>query len=108
MKPYKLGYQCFHECRNAPLPFAKQIMNRVSAVPSASTGVGTRFYYSQNDLGTVQARFPVMNSRVQEPTRGKRRDNGVSRTSLHPRSSREGRRNTAGEGGFGRGDRAFF
>ena len=43
-------------------------MNRASAVPSAFTGVGTRFYHSQNDLETVQARFPVMNSRVQEPT----------------------------------------
>ena len=77
MKPYKLGYQCFHECRNAPLPFAKQIMNHASVVPIAFTGVGTRFYHSQNDLGTVQARFPVMNPRVQEPTRGKRRFSNI-------------------------------
>ena len=50
---------CFHECRNALLLFVKQsrrwqLHRRRSC---AFTSVGTRFYYSQNNLTAAQTQF---------------------------------------------------
>ena len=40
----------FYERRNALLLFVKRSSSRADAVPGVFTSVGTRFYYSQNDL----------------------------------------------------------
>ena len=40
----------FYERRNALLLFVKRSSIRADAVPGVFTSVGTRFYYSQNDL----------------------------------------------------------
>ena len=46
----KLVSKEFYERRNALLLFAKRSSSRADAVPGVFTSVGTRFYYSQNDL----------------------------------------------------------
>ena len=60
-------FQVFHECRNALLLFAKQ-SGRWQPHRRRSwvfTSVGTRFYYSQNNLAAAQTQFLAF-SRVQE------------------------------------------
>ena len=66
-QPRGCSSRCFHECRNALLLFAKQSRlwqphRRRSCV---FTSVGTRFYYSQNNLTAAQTQFLAF-SRVQE------------------------------------------
>ena len=47
----KPGFQkCVYERRNTLLPFTKRSSSRANAVPDVFTSVGTRFYYSQNNL----------------------------------------------------------
>ena len=53
--PHMYDSQCFYECRNAPLTFAKQNWDRSAAARNVFTGVGTRHCYSQNGIITVQS-----------------------------------------------------
>ena len=46
----KLVSKEFYELRNALLLFAKRSSSHPDIVPGVFTSVGTRFYYSQNDL----------------------------------------------------------
>ena len=50
---------CFHECRNALLLFVKQsrLWQPHRRRSCAFTSVGTRFYYSQNNLTAAQTQF---------------------------------------------------
>ena len=53
--PHMYDSQCFYECRNAPLTFAKHNWDRSAAARNVFTGVGTRHCYSQNGIITVQS-----------------------------------------------------
>ena len=53
----KAGPKSFYERRNALLLFEKRSSSRADAVPDVFTSVGTRFYYSQNDLTATQTQF---------------------------------------------------
>ena len=49
--------KCVYERRNTFLLFTKRFSGRANAVPNVFTSVGTRFYYSQNDLAAAQMQF---------------------------------------------------
>ena len=46
------GPQCFYECRNAPLSFAKQKWSLSDAAHNVFTGVGMCHCYRKTKLGT--------------------------------------------------------